>query len=464
MRPWGEVGATALVLALSIHSLPAQVLRPDTLTLTLEEAYRIAARSNPAYRQALNATTLNATETREAWFDQILPSVNLNPISTTYSGRLNRQSVDFFGNPVENPQSNFTYSSDTRQSISLNWTVQGSNLLNYRTRQRLTNRDRDLALSAAMADLRANVRRQFFTVLKERDLLALERSLVESRRVDLEVAEQLFRLAQKTRVDVLNAELGIEQQNLAVNQQERLYEQAILTLRTLLGDAGLAPLQLEAEGHVVFDPSYLDVDALVERALDANPQVRQQQAFVESASHGLKESRTRWWPSLSANYTFGRRAQTNGSTALFDLTPENDTQSSFGLSLSLPFFNNYFQNEANIARANVDLDNADDELRSSRLRAAEQVRVAALTLRNEYEGHALAQRSLEIAQEALRLAREEYRLGTRTFEQLRQSIDAEADARRQVVEADYGFTDGLVTLEDVAGTTIGGSPVGGGAG
>ena len=63
---------------------------------------------------------------------------------------------------------------------------------------------------------------------------------------------------------------------------------------------------------------------------------------------------------MSARYSYGRYAQTRGSDALFDLTPANDKQSSFIISLSLPFFNNYFQNTVNIARANVTMDNADD--------------------------------------------------------------------------------------------------------
>ena len=172
MRSMGMVAATVqvavLVTGLSTDSLAGQVLRPDTLTLTLQEAYSIAERTNPAYRQAVNATTLNGPETREAWFDQILPSVSLNPLSTFYSGRLTQQASDFFGNPIANPQSSFTYSSATSQSLRLGWTIQGASLLNYRRRQTLTNRDRDLAASSAMAGLRANIRRQFFTVLKER--------------------------------------------------------------------------------------------------------------------------------------------------------------------------------------------------------------------------------------------------------------------------------------------------------
>ena len=463
MRSISVVAATLLLAVLSADSLHAQVTRPDTLTLTLEEAYRIAAGSNPAYRQVVNTMTLNGPESRANWFGQVLPSVSVNLLQTGYSGRLNRRALDFFGNPVDNPQSSFTYSSSTSQSIALDWTIQGASLFNDRTRQRLTNRDRGLAESSEMAGLRANVRRRFFAVLRERDLLELERSLVESRRVDLDVAEQLFRLAQITRVDVLNAELAIEQQNIAVNVQDRRYEQVLLFLRTLLGDDGLPPLRLQTEDHAVFDPSGLDLDALVDRAMDTNPAVRQQGASVESASHGLKESRNTWWPRLQARFTYGRLAQTSGTSGIFDLNPNNDTQSSLSLGLSVPFFSGYFQNQAGIARATVDLDNADEQLRSIRLATAEQVRSAALTLRNGYESHVLAQRSLDIAQEALRLAREEYRLGTRTFEQLRDSINQEALARRQVVEADYTFTDGLVTLEEAVGATIDGATAGGGA-
>ncbi len=179
MRSMSVVAAALLAAVLATDSLHAQVSRADTLTLTLEEAYRIAAGSNPAYRQVLNMTTLNEPEARANLFGQVLPSVTVDLLSTGYRGQLNRRAVDFFGNPVANPQSSFTYSSSTSQSISLNWSIQGASLFNDRTRQRLTNRDRGLAESSEIAGLRANVRRQFYAVLRERDLLELERSLVE---------------------------------------------------------------------------------------------------------------------------------------------------------------------------------------------------------------------------------------------------------------------------------------------
>ncbi len=461
-RPRGLPRRCTIAACLMTVALPAVKTAPaagqraatDTLTLMLDEAYRVATLSNPAYRQTVHALTLNGPETRETLFDQILPSVSVTPLTTNYNGQLTQQTLDFFGNPIENPESSFVYNSSTQQSVSFNWSIQGNNLVNYRKRQRLTNRDRELAGERALAELRANVRRQYFAALMQQELLEAENELLETRRVDLQIADQLFRLAERTRVDVLNAELGIEQQGLAINRQERVRQRALLALRTTLGDAELPPIRLQAEVQPVFDPSDIEVDRLVVRAMEANPQVRQGDAAVRSAAHGVKEERTTWWPRLNAAFLLGRVAQTRGSAALFDLKPENDTRSSISFTLSLPFFGDFFQNKANIARAVVGLDNADEELRSTRLAVSEQVRSASFDLGNEYESYRLAQRSLEIAQEALRLAREEYRIGTRTFEQFRESIDSEADTRRQVIEARYGFVDALVTLEEAAGVSI----------
>ncbi len=447
-------GTLALTSGASATAVGAQAAVSDTLDLTLDEAYRIASRSNPVYRQAVTALRLNGPETRAVWFDQILPRIRVNPLRTSYSGRLTQQSEDFFGNPIENPESSFVYASSTGQGVSFNWKLQGANLLNFGKRQRLTNRDRRLESDAALEVLRTEVRRQYYATLGKRELLNLERALLYARRVDLDVAEQLFRLAARTRVDVLNAELDVERQNLAINRQERQYEQAVLELRKTLGDVSLPPIRLVAEGEAIFDPSEIDVTRLTDLAMDANAEMRRQRAALESAAHGAREKRAEWWPSLDVSYGYGRFAQTRGGGALFDLASDNDIESRFSIQLSVPFFDNFFRKRADIAQAVVELDRADEELLKVRLDVAEQVQSAALTLRNEFDNYRLVERSLAIAEEAFALASEEYRIGTRTFEQFRESVRSEAEARRQVIEARYAFLDGLVTLEAGAGTRV----------
>ena len=432
----------------------AQAVPADTVDLSLEDAYRIAGLHNPAYRRSLNDVSLNPAQTRTTWLTQVLPRLSVDLLSSTYSGRLTAQATDFFGNPIDNPESNYVFTSSTFQNASLTWNIQGASIFNSIERQRLTNADRALAGDGALWGLRSNVRRQFFSASREAELLRLERDLLEERRVDHDLAERLFELAAITRVDLLNAELEIEQQALNIQSQDGQYQRSLLTLRTTLGEIGLPPIRLASEPQPVFDPSGLDAESLVRTAMDRNLDIRQARSAVTSASHTVSESRASWWPNLSARFDVGRYTQTRGRDALFDLTSDDDLQSQLSLQLTIPFFNNYFQNSYDIQEAKVQVDNRSEDLRNARLSAEEQVRGNLMTLNNQYETYRLAQRSHAIAQEARRLAREEYRLGTRTFTELRDMIEQERNAARQVIEAQYGFVDALVSLEEAVGTPV----------
>jgi outer membrane protein TolC len=453
MRRLMAVAAVGFVMTLP-RSGAAQGALADTLDLSLDEAYRIAGLHNPAYRRSLNDVSLNAAQTRTTWLTQVLPRLSIDVLNTGYSGRLTPQAFDFFGNPIDNPQSNYVFSSSTSQGVSLTWNIQGASLFQSLERQRLTNADRALAGDGALWGLRSNVRRQFFAASREAELLRLERDLLEERRVDHDLAERLFELAAITRVDLLNAELEIEQQALNIQSQDGQYQRSLLTLRTTLGEVGLPPIRLAGEPQPVFDPAGLDAESLVRTAMNRNLDIRQARAAVTSASHAVSESKSSWWPNLSARFDVGRFTQTRGRDALFDLKSDDDLQSQLSLQLSIPFFNNYFQNSYDIQEAEVQVDNRTEDLRNARLSAEEQVRGNLMTLNNQYETYRLAQRSHDIAQEARRLAREEYRLGTRTFTELRDIIDEERNAARQVIEARYGFVDALVSLEEAVGTPV----------
>jgi outer membrane protein TolC len=82
------------------------------------------------------------------------------------------------------------------------------------------------------------------------------------------------------------------------------------------------------------------------------------------------------------------------------------------------------------------------------------VRGALLELGNQYESLRLTERQTLIAEEAVRLAREEYRLGSRSFEDLRPTIDQEAETRRQVIQARHAFVDALLSLEEAVGARV----------
>ncbi len=451
-------GATSLVAGAVTVALPSSAgaqTPQDTLTLTLDDAIGIARGANPQYLQAENQLDLNGAHTRSVWLGSILPRLTVNLLNTGYGGRLTRIGTDPFGNPVPNPSAEWFYDSRTSQGISLDWTIQGRSLFTQRSQLDQAREGRTLALDAAAATLEADVRRQYHAALEQRVLLDVEEALAEARATDLASAERLFELARATQVDVLNAQLQVEQQNLAIQQQRRAYEQALLQLRTTIGDPELPPLRLADPDIGVFDPASLDEARLLERARRESPALLDARSGVEGARLGREEAASYKWPSISASYNLSRFVQTRETDALFDVGYDPDqVQSSFQLQLSVPFLNNYFQNRYSEAQAEVQLANQRETLRQQELEVERSVREALINLRNLYESYRLALRAQDIAERATQLAREEYRLGARTFQELQQTVEQEGTARRQVIQARFAFLDAVVTLESAIGGPV----------
>lgn len=451
--------AVALLVATALPlSLAAQATPGDTVVLTLEEAIQRAEGQNPAYRQTLNNLGLNPIETRTTWANQLLPNASLTLFSTNYNGNIQRVATDNFGNPIDNPQAEWAYYSNTSQRLGLTWQIQGASLFNSHDRQQRTNFERELAVRAERSTLGTQVERQYYETLQQRALVRMEEELLAARERDAAFSQELLRLARNGRVEVLNAEFAVEQQRQTLQSQRASYEQAKLALRTQIGESDLGPFRLADEPLPVFDPSSLDHDRLVRTALGANPDVLQAESSVASQRLGVDEAKNRWWPSLGASYSISRTAQALEGDALFDATPDEDLDQRFSITLSFPFFNDYFGNRQAIEQAEVQHDNAQESLRQTRLQTEQEVRSAILDLQNQHESLRLAERSLEIARESLELAREEYRMGTRNFQDLQASIDNEASARRSVITARFGFVDALLTLEDAVGTEVSGEP------
>jgi outer membrane protein len=256
-------------------------------------------------------------------------------------------------------------------------------------------------------------------------------------------------------VDVLQAELQLEQQALAVREQAGRRDQARLALRGVLGQQDLPPVRPAATEPPVFDPAELDGEALVRRATDASAGVRQQESALRQADVAVSQSRGIYWPTLSASWSLGRYVAGQEGANFFSFGGLGDARySQFNVQMSVPFLSNVTGNRLQVTRAEVQRESQRDAVREARLGAEQSARLALVTLQNKWATLTIAQRSLAIAQEALELAREEYRLGGRTFEQVQLSVRSEADGRRQLIQARYGFVDALLDLEAAVGGPV----------
>ncbi|MDA0313105.1 MAG: TolC family protein, partial [Gemmatimonadetes bacterium] len=377
--------ATACCLAAGLAAPGLAAQSRDTLRLTLDDALDVAVGSNPTYRQANNNISLNGIEMRTTWLDQILPQASLSLFNTAFTGNLQRTAQDNFGNPIDDPDAAWNYFSSTNQNLNLSWSIRGQSLFQAHKRQTLTNQGRNIAEVRALTDLQVQVQRLYMDAVEQRDLLRVEEELLAAREIDLDVAERLFSLAFRTRVDVLNAELAVEQQAFELRQQRTRHERALLSLRTQLGNEEIGPISLDDSALPLFDPSGLDADNLARSALTVNPELLQSGVSVRSSMLGVKEANNAWWPTIDMGIDVYRRTQLPQGQSLFDVSFDEELESRFFMQFSIPMFNNYFQNKQSIERASVQLENDMEAERAARLRIEETVRGALLELSNQWE-------------------------------------------------------------------------------
>lgn len=445
---------TVLVLLAMASTASLASAQDAPLHLTLDQALGVASGSNPALRQATASAGLNGTEMRTTWVDQLLPRARLTLFQTQFTGNLQRQAFDDFGNPIQNPSADWNYFSRTVHNLNFAWTFQGPSLIQAHQRQRLLNQDRDLGVARALTDVQVQVQQRYLDALEQRELMDAEEALIEARTIDLDVAERLFELGMKTRVDVLNAELAIQQQTLALRQQSALYERALLSLRTAMGVDDGRDIEIASEALPIFDPVDFDADALISRAFDVNPVLLQSDLAVQTAQLGLSEQKSAWWPRITAGVDVYQQAFASGGDALFDPALTGKTESQFFVQFAIPVLNGFFQQRSAQAAASVDVSNQREADRQARLELEETIRGALLDLENQWTSYELSELSNEIAAEALRLAREEYRLGSRSFEDLRSSFQQESTTRRDSIAARYNFVDALLALEEAVGSSV----------
>jgi outer membrane protein len=442
-RVWWWVGV--FLGLLSPHGAAQSV--PSVLTL--DDALAIARERNPQYRQTVNQLRAAGAEVRSG-LGGFLPTLSANVSLSGYSST-QVTGVDEYGRPTGTLDYRRSSSS---QSVGASLTLFDGlrNLSDLRAAQANAVRAGE-AQVRALEQLEAETTRRFYEALRTERLIDLEERLLESAREQLENTERLFRTAGATQEDVLGAQADVANQELAYERARGEAEKALLALKEYLGI--LEPVTFRVAGDVpeAFDPTALDVEGLVQVALSEGSEVRRLDAAASAAAYRVRAARSSRWPTIRLNAGYGRSISDTGYAKLTELRPPNRTFS-FGLGFDLPIFSG-FQTSWQIANAQVEADNADEQLRAGRLQVERAVRAAYIDLRNAYRALGLAERAAALSLERLRLARERYAIAAITFANLQILIDQAAQAERQLLSAQFEHARAVVNLGEAVGGEVG---------
>ena len=166
-----------------------------------------------------------------------------------------------------------------------------------------------------------------------------------------------------------------------------------------------------------------------------------------------QSARRAHWPPLTI--TFNARQSTfdddyGGFLAGF---PDDSRSGGASFGITIPIFQG-FNNKVRIVRSEVGLVNQEEALRETRLLVEEAVRARLIAVETAHQSYLITVRSREIAQERLRLGREQFRLGSRTFAELQQDIDAASQAERALINQLFALEQALANLEEMVGEEL----------
>jgi outer membrane protein TolC len=440
--------ATALILGSAVIARAQEV----PARLTLDEALRIAAANNPQYRQVLNDASVAAAQERQGW-GAFLPSLDA---SATLAGSSSRAVTgeDNFGQPIMRDSPVEYRRSQSSQRLGASLTLfDGLRSFSDLQAARASSRVVDARREARAVTLRADVSRRFYDALQRERLIQLEARLLASYRERLEATERRLRVASTDPVDVLGAQVDVANQEQKVEQARGEAEKARLELlRDGLGLEAIPAFELEGDAVEPFDPSVLDVDALVAEALRSHPRVLEGEAQVTVARHRASAARGSRWPTITLDAGYSRSMSLQSYEALTELNPRNSTFS-FGVTASVPVFTR-FRNSAAVAQAEAERGDAEESLRATRLAIDREVRSAFIDLTNAYRAVLGTNRSAELSRQRLELAQEKYGMGALSFTDLQTLTERAAEAERQALQARFAFSIALVTLEEKVGREV----------
>jgi len=204
-----------------------------------------------------------------------------------------------------------------------------------------------LTLTKAQIDVAANIALGFYDVLRKKALKAALEKTVEVSREKLKVVQLREKVGLLPALDVYQAEVELNTNELLLADQQQIIEQAEIELKRLL--------QIPQNDTIVLDGK-IEVDstlayAQMESAILKNPDVDIASELTKAAGYQAKQIEALRMPTLgfSANYTFNR----NQNQAGFSLLSQSLGPSAV-IGLNIPIYaGNTLQRNAKIAQQQI---------------------------------------------------------------------------------------------------------------
>ena len=492
-------------LSTALSQVPAAV-DPFLVRLTADEAVRLAAENNlgiTAERFNSQISDLNVVQARAAWTPSLVGTILSRSARSPNSGFLSgaagdsttdrnvtstllvEQAVPWGGNysigwdgqrsTTDSVFSNF--SPQLRTSMSFSYSQQllrGLSIDNSRQQEQTSLKQReitDVQLRQTLATTSRTVRIAYWDLVfaiaslgVQQQSLDLARESVRNTRARIEIGttppiEEIAPLA-----EVARREEGV----ITAEAQIATAEDTLRTLIFKADDPDFWSLRIEPTETAAFQPSTVDTGAAVRNALDQRTDLQQAKKQLEVTDISIRYISDQTRPEVRADLDYGLTGL--GGTQLLqsgvglpgDVTSQTDRGygAVFGdlftnayptwttaLRINVPLGQN--PQQANLARAKLELRQAQTQLKSQELQVVTQVRQAARQVQTNQKRVETTRVARELSERTLEAEQRKLTAGTSQNFQVLQAQRDLAAARNDELRALIDYQQSVVDLETV---------------
>jgi outer membrane protein TolC len=292
------------------------------------------------------------------------------------------------------------------------------------------------AVARARADLAARglfatVTQNYYTmVVSQRKIASAQASLTEAQQF-LDITQKLEQGGEAAHVDVVKAQIQLQQRQRDLQDAQAAYEKARITFSVLLfpnyGQAYTVTDDLESQVHL---PAFSEIQSMASRN---SPDIRVAQATLEQQTHALASARSAFLPALSFDYFFGINAN---QFAAHNPLGQNLLGSVAQAQLTIPVWN-WGATRSKVRQAEIQLQQARADLSFTQRNLLSEMAAFYVEAQTAAAQLASLKSSVDLSIENLRLTRLRYTAGESTAQEV-------VDAQTQLVQARNAYDDGLV--------------------
>jgi outer membrane protein len=415
--------------------------RENARPITLDEAVSLAHRNAPATIQARGLERTSRQQVNNA-YAAFIPSLSVSAGGTrqfTNAGTIIRD-----GQTITLPSEPWSYSTGMTFGLEL---FDGGRRFYDLGAARASVDASEANYITQQFNVSLNVKQQYYNVLAARESESAALAQLEQAEQQLRAATARVTAGVATKSDSLRSLIQVGNAELALETARNNLRIANAALTRLVGTNELVTAN-PADTLGEMGPLVIDSVSLYSMAI-SGPVVAQAEANLGAARASRRAANTRYLPTINASYQRG-----GSGTGRFGLGDDSYNYSgALRLSLNFPLFNQFSREDA-IVRASVAQDNAQAQLRDSRLAAQQNLTQHLGALQLAERRIQIQQASVEAAEEDLRVQQQRYALGASTLLDLLTSQTTLNQARAALIAARYDYRVAKAQLEALVGREL----------